>query len=219
MKKLLFTLPLVGALCAPAFGQQAPIPSNLPWQPRSDYGCEVLLCLANPQGPTAAPLCRPPIERLWRDLHRGRPFPTCKMASGPTGQSYATPGYNLYDACPSGTSELPAGQTVMLAAPMSAVAVPAAYRSGVATTYSQASTGMGYVGIGDGSSQVMGNWDSGPPSAKVCVAGLRGTQLVGYGDSAYEVSLYDTIYMQQAQTTPRFIDVYIDNSVWQRVRW
>jgi hypothetical protein len=42
-----------------------------------DWGCEVLLCLANPQGPTAVAECRPPIQKLWRHLARGRAFPTC----------------------------------------------------------------------------------------------------------------------------------------------
>ena len=48
----------------------------------SDYGCRVLLCLANPDGPTAVAMCIPPITQLWRDLARvpPRPFPTCDEA-------------------------------------------------------------------------------------------------------------------------------------------
>ena len=38
----------------------------------SDYGCRVLLCLANPAGPTAIAQCVPPITQLWRDLARLR---------------------------------------------------------------------------------------------------------------------------------------------------
>lgn len=47
-----------------------------------DYGCQVLLCLANPGGPTQFAECVPPIERLWSDLLAipPRPFPTCLMA-------------------------------------------------------------------------------------------------------------------------------------------
>ena len=49
-----------------------------------DWGCEVLLCLANPNGPTAVSECKPPIRKLWKHLAKGRPFPTCTFldASG-----------------------------------------------------------------------------------------------------------------------------------------
>ncbi len=42
-----------------------------------DWGCEVLLCLSNPGGATEYSECRPPIERLWKHLARGRSFPIC----------------------------------------------------------------------------------------------------------------------------------------------
>jgi hypothetical protein len=45
------------------------------------WGCEVALCMASPVGPTAAPACRPPMERLARQLRKGRPFPRCPQAS------------------------------------------------------------------------------------------------------------------------------------------
>jgi len=45
-----------------------------------DWGCEVLLCLANPAGPLAAAACVPPIKKLWRELARGHAFPTCLTA-------------------------------------------------------------------------------------------------------------------------------------------
>lgn len=44
-----------------------------------DWGCEVLLCLSNPAGPTAVSQCIPPIRKLWRSLARGHAFPTCLM--------------------------------------------------------------------------------------------------------------------------------------------
>jgi hypothetical protein len=221
MKRTVALVPPLLAFSAAAFAQQgAPIPPELLALQRSDWGCEVLLCLANPNGPTAVSECRPPIERLWRHLARGRSFPTCNLASGPNGRSYASPGYSLYDSCPQGTTEAAQGQTVMLAAPMAASTTPTSYRSGVTTTYAQASTGYGYIGIGDGSTQSpFMSGDSGPPPAKVCVAGFRGTTTMGYGDSTYEVAMYDSIFVQQPQLSPRFIDVYIDNNVWHRVRW
>lgn len=57
-----------------------------------DWGCKVILCLSNPGGPTQFEACRPPIERLWRDLAKGRSFPTC---SG-VGFSVSQPGYEPY---------------------------------------------------------------------------------------------------------------------------
>jgi hypothetical protein len=42
-----------------------------------EWGCQVILCLSNPGGPTQYAECRPPIEKLWRELARGHSFPTC----------------------------------------------------------------------------------------------------------------------------------------------
>jgi hypothetical protein len=46
---------------------------------RSVDGCLVLLCLAAPSW-RAIPHCVPPIKQLFRDLARGRPFPSCAMS-------------------------------------------------------------------------------------------------------------------------------------------
>jgi hypothetical protein len=42
-----------------------------------DWGCQVLLCISNPGGATQYAECRPPIERLWAHLSKGRSFPIC----------------------------------------------------------------------------------------------------------------------------------------------
>lgn len=57
-----------------------------------NWGCEVILCLSNPGDPTQFAECRPPIQKLWRHLARGRSFPTC---SGVGFQS-SRPGYDPY---------------------------------------------------------------------------------------------------------------------------
>ncbi|MBB2792161.1 UNVERIFIED_ORG: hypothetical protein GGD59_002476 [Rhizobium esperanzae] len=57
-----------------------------------DWGCQVILCLSNPGGPTQYAECRPPIQKLWRELAEGHPFPTC---SGVGFQS-SRPGYEPY---------------------------------------------------------------------------------------------------------------------------
>ena len=43
----------------------------------SDWGCQVLLCLATPGPPTTYAACVPPITKLWSALARGDDFPTC----------------------------------------------------------------------------------------------------------------------------------------------
>lgn len=46
----------------------------------SDFGCQVLLCLSNPGGPTQYSQCVPPISKLWRQLAQGKAFPSCTAA-------------------------------------------------------------------------------------------------------------------------------------------
>lgn len=65
-----------------------------------DWGCQVILCLSNPGGPTQYAECRPPIEKLWRELARGRAFPSCSgvgfRASRPRYEPYyCDKGYRL----------------------------------------------------------------------------------------------------------------------------
>ena len=63
-----------------------------------DWGCTVLLCLANPGGPTQYAACVPPVTRLWSHLKRGGAFPTCSGA-----ESSASPiGYDPYEPCQDG---------------------------------------------------------------------------------------------------------------------
>lgn len=65
-----------------------------------DWGCEVLLCLSNPAGPTAVSQCVPPIRKLWRELARGHAFPTCLMSNSQ--QQYARHDWASARNCPPG---------------------------------------------------------------------------------------------------------------------
>ena len=71
-----------------------------------DWGCQVLLCLANPGGPTQYAECAPPISRLWDALRRGSAFPTCSgpsaATSGTDGKFYRKHGYGYVDVTPPG---------------------------------------------------------------------------------------------------------------------
>ena len=46
---------------------------------RAVDGCLVLLCLAAPSW-RSIPQCVPPVRQVFRDLARGKPFPSCAMA-------------------------------------------------------------------------------------------------------------------------------------------
>lgn len=47
----------------------------------SDLGCQILLCLSNPGGPTEFPECEGPIEALFDTLHHCGSPPTCPEAN------------------------------------------------------------------------------------------------------------------------------------------
>ena len=55
-----------------------------------DWGCQVLLCLANPGGPEQCSECVPPIEKLWSALRHGDPFPTCDFGAGGSQGTFTT---------------------------------------------------------------------------------------------------------------------------------
>jgi hypothetical protein len=77
---------IVGALLSLQVGRAA----------ADQWDCEVLLCLSNPAGPTAVAECKSPIHRLWCHLARGHSFPSCDMARGPNGASYAKRGLSRH---------------------------------------------------------------------------------------------------------------------------
>lgn len=194
---------------------------GLPEAPQGthDWGCEVLLCLANPAGPEAVAPCVPPIERLWSELAKGHAFPTCALARGPEGRSYAQMSSRAYDPCPIGTTALGMGEQAVLAAPMPPGSVPRA-PSGASATYTSGSVGTMYFGIGDGVG--FGQWtpDGGAPPSKVCVANPAGTQMVPSGDGGFlPVSAYGTVFTADSAGMRPVIDVYIDDRWWQSVRW
>lgn len=82
------------------------------------WGCEVLLCMANPAGPMAAAACVPPIKKLWKVLAKGGSWPDCPEANNVQTNTTVTRKPALYGWCPPElTRENPdiAGATVCLA--------------------------------------------------------------------------------------------------------
>lgn len=59
----------------------------------SDWGCQVILCLATPGSPTQYAECVPPITKLWNTLALGGGFPTCTGVGISTRKTKR--GYNL----------------------------------------------------------------------------------------------------------------------------
>lgn len=166
----------------------------------SDYGCKVLLCLANPYGPTAVAMCIPPITQLWRDLARipPRPFPTCDEARPATAVQNTT----WYDPCPDGTSALEDG----------------AYGA------RQVDPTSAYLGIGEGDNlQPTGGDNPFVLGSKVCVGRQVGqvSVQVGYGENVTSIlaNVYDRLALLDPATSPRVIDVYLNNALYRRVRW
>lgn len=64
-----------------------------------DWGCQVILCLSNPGGPEQYGECVPPIEKLWRALRHGDPFPTCDFGAGGAQGTSATNMFASGDYC------------------------------------------------------------------------------------------------------------------------
>lgn len=176
----------------------------------SEYGCKVLLCLANPAsngGPKGVSECVPPIDQLYHDLSRGRPFPTCGRADGNDGSSYARQVDDPYDPCP---------------APLQ----PAARGSYVAQGQRTAGgNNPGWWG-GNGSFELKGqpqlsemqNDYGDTTRERACVGTSVGSYTVGADDSTYTVNVFDKVVWQPAQN-PRAIDVFIKNRWQQRVRY
>lgn len=182
------------------------------WTPAQadEYGCQVLLCLSNPSGPMAESECRPPIERMLRELAQKRPppFPRCEEAQG---KASAVPGSSPYEPCPEGSVALPTGQTATLGkrTPAGGIAMPTQAESVV------------YVGSGEGDAPVQ---FGSTPASKVCVGRLLGTAnfVSGVGDAStiVPVDVYDFIATLDAvKGSSWYVDVLIDGRQYRRVRF
>jgi hypothetical protein len=187
-----------------------------------NWGCEVMLCLSNPAGPRAVSECKGPIDRLEDHLKKGGSFPTCQLSDGSDSASagtYARQNFNYYDPCPAGTSALPAGAR-------GAAARDAQLRT---TRFDRRQTlwvAQFVTGIGSGDDARLHGAGLGgrglPP--KVCVGSRTGQ---GYAEIAdadgtirqVPVGLYDRVELLHPYASPRVIDVYVDNMLYQRVRW
>lgn len=159
----------------------------------SEYGCKVLLCLSNPKdngGPLGVAECVDPVRQLYKDLSKGKPFPTCTLADGNDGSSYARQGYDPYDLCPAGTSGAKRGERVIQGDSIN-------NRMNYRNSYRVSESPM-----------------------KACVANYVGTVGWRECRDCGTVSgnVYKTVIWLKPQN-PRVIDVYVDGQFSQRVRW
>lgn len=60
----------------------------VPTPARAVDGCLVLLCLAAPSW-RAIPQCVPPVQQVFKDLAKGKPFPTCSMSGAGNSANHA----------------------------------------------------------------------------------------------------------------------------------
>lgn len=175
----------------------------------SEYGCKVLLCLANPAsngGPKGVAECVPPINQLYRDLRKGRPFPSCDLADGNDGSSYARVVFEPYDPCPG---------TLQPAAPGSHVVQGQrrVVRGGQVPTDLSRYTLQGQPQVSDPPHR-----DADSIGPRACVGTLIGAYSTGSHDDNYTLSVFDQVLWLPAQS-PQAIDVFIDHVWQQRVRW
>jgi hypothetical protein len=180
----------------------------LPTAQASDHGCTVLMCLSNPAGPTAVAECIAPIQKLWRDLSKGRAFPSCDEADGADGKkSFVRQVRTPYAACPSGLHALADGLS----------AVQATSVSPEVWTVSDSSTA--YTGIGSGDALASFGDRALPP--KVCVGhpvsvGRMGAKLIRempYGTRT--VWAFDRVEVLEPGRSGMAWDVYINGMFWQ----
>lgn len=174
----------------------------------STYGCQVLLCLANPGGPTQYSECVPPITRLWDDLDHLRPFPTCDQSDGNQPGNYAQQLYAPYDPCPSPLKPAAQGSYVVQGSRNSTKKQSWFY--GGADQY----TLVGQPQMSEPQSQGQ------PAGPQACVGNIVGTYTIGnYNDGDQQtITVYDQVQWQQYKS-PRAIDVYVNGQWYNRVHY
>lgn len=171
--------------------------------PPAPYGCVVLLCLSNPQGPTAVAQCVDPIRQLWAELRRGKAFPACEMAKGPNGGAEARMRSTMYADCPQGTIPLQAGELAMGARLITVQS------HGNDEPITPDPDRFAAVGIGSGD-DYLPNIESGTWPPKVCVTRPIGVGHLARDEATITVTRYDELVILPAQGLRRYVDVSID---------
>ena len=159
------------------------------------------------------------MRKLYRDLARGKPFPTCSMANTPGNSgNYAKRTSSWYDLCPAGTWALPAGQFAVQATAQEA----GQYRGNKSIRRSIDQRAV-LLGIGENPQPNTDQSGANTGSPKICVANPVGAtnRYYGMGDNSYSITatLYERVVSVPMSSSNRTIDVYINNQITRRVFW
>ena len=203
--------------------------SSIPGMPKLEimtgndrWGCEVLLCLANPNGPKAVSECKPPINKLFDCLSWRHPckFPKCPMAGD---GNYAKQTSSAFDPCSQtgpGLTEAPKGYIV----------------EGLFSDSNKFETRRGkrylkkrlsrYNYDGDHYFKATEYSDAEWGGSRACVAQPQGQAYEPYTctENDYPTTCYRTVNVYgkdvwQEEKSRRSIDVFIDGRLSQRVHW
>mgnify|MGYP005951965165 FL=1 len=206
--------------------------SQIPGMPKIElmtgndrWGCEVLLCLANPNGPRAVSECRPPIDKLFDCLSWRHPckFPSCPMAGD---GNYAKQLSDGFDPCIlQGMEDAPQGWIVE-GNINDNNQFKTDRRKNKLLRKNNASYNWGGEHWFKATEDSPGHWGG----TKACVKGYQGTAYESYacydssGDSSSSsvcyrpVRVYEQVKWQKYQSR-RAIDVFINDKNWTRVHW
>ncbi len=178
-----------------------------------NHACTVLMCLANPDGPKAVAECVDPIEKLYRDLHRGKPFPHCNLAQSNEGSARAEPKSTLFDPCPTGTHALSQGSFAVQGTAETPRTIAGGERQQI------------QVGIGEGDQLYFDPQQSRSLPQKTCVGNKVADAFIDNGQgNLVAVEVYDQVTLLDPQTSPNVIDIYMtqpgqEEQLYRRVRW
>jgi hypothetical protein len=211
----LLSVPLVGV------SQTAP-PNSLPgYGAVSNWGCEVMLCLADPKGPMDKAECKPPITKLYKAIFRWKPqpFPVCILSNGSNSQStgnYAKVGpSSYYDSCPAGLTPLAAGEVALLGPNPPTGPMP------VSNPTPNQTVGVG-IGDGAGLHPGMNGENEFTMPNKVCVGSVTGstsyTSGAGDNGSTMTVNTYSSFAVIPPAPNTFTVELYINNQLYKSVR-
>lgn len=185
-----------------------------------DYGCKVLLCLADASGPMTQNECKPPIRRFieGQSKHPRDPFPTCEEGA----PAMMKPAMRMFDACPEGTDTLPSNRMALQLTPIVYSQLTNAPRSGPSINIPgvmpviQLPKGMAIRrGIGEG------DQNNGTQRDKVCVGKALGLMMVDTGaeQQSLQVEAFEQVTTMAPAVSPRVVDVYISGKLFRSTRY
>jgi hypothetical protein len=187
-----------------------------------EYGCKVLLCMSNPNGPKAVSECVPPINKLLSDMTKPNfSWPRCKAAEASGAR--IVPTNERHEPCPKDYAEIPEGVPAIKKADYDKATHPTQWINHSENKYLKWIYPLYFSTNG-------GNTDSSwrlPEGYVVCVRGGTGKTDIAkaYTDHEGEVKyrLYDNavicddIAFAKRINAAVVVDVYIDGKFYMRV--